>query len=409
MTVFDRRPALRWLVPVAVAAVVVGGGAAVGVDRRRAPTPALPPRTAAQLLVDVQNARLDGAVRHRRADAPTSACPSLPERSAAQRQLRPDLAGVRHRTRCGSGTPARTRRGSRCSARSASPTSSATARDVWTWSSQDNARHPPHRCRARPDGATAAARADRRRRMHPAAGGRRGAAAIDPTTKVTHRRHGRGRRPAPTSWCSSPEDAGSLVGSVRIAIDGESTSRCGCRCSPRAPPSRPSRSASPRSTSTRPDASRVPVQPAARRQGHRAGDAAGQAGRATRRHGADAGPPAADGRRHRLDVGWWPHGRRHGLDRRVVVGHGAGAATGSGAGALRQLARAAARGCCRQVSGALGHGPRCCSGTLFSRPCSPTTAGCAVGAGADAGRPCYAGAGAAVDDRRRGAIAHRPG
>jgi outer membrane lipoprotein-sorting protein len=50
---------LRWLVPSAAAVVVIGGGAAAGTIAASA-DPSLPPRSAAQLLVDVQNAKVDG-------------------------------------------------------------------------------------------------------------------------------------------------------------------------------------------------------------------------------------------------------------------------------------------------------------------------------------------------------------
>ncbi|MET8151585.1 outer membrane lipoprotein carrier protein LolA [Actinoplanes sp. NPDC049668] len=59
MSVFRSRPALRWLVPAAAAAVVIGGGAAAGTIVANA-EPSLPERSAAQLLVDVQNAKVDG-------------------------------------------------------------------------------------------------------------------------------------------------------------------------------------------------------------------------------------------------------------------------------------------------------------------------------------------------------------
>jgi outer membrane lipoprotein-sorting protein len=50
---------LRWLVPSAAAVVVIGGGAAAGTIAAVA-DPSLPERSAAQLLVDVQNAKVDG-------------------------------------------------------------------------------------------------------------------------------------------------------------------------------------------------------------------------------------------------------------------------------------------------------------------------------------------------------------
>ncbi|AGL18080.1 sigma-E factor regulatory protein RseB domain-containing protein [Actinoplanes sp. N902-109] len=59
MSMFKSRPALRWLVPAAAAVVVIGGGAAAGTIAASA-DPTLEPRSAAQLLVDVQNAKIDG-------------------------------------------------------------------------------------------------------------------------------------------------------------------------------------------------------------------------------------------------------------------------------------------------------------------------------------------------------------
>src|SRR5919112_5700154 len=59
VSVFRSRPALRWLVPSAAAVVVIGGGAAAGTIAAVA-DPSLPERSAAQLLVDVQNAKVDG-------------------------------------------------------------------------------------------------------------------------------------------------------------------------------------------------------------------------------------------------------------------------------------------------------------------------------------------------------------
>src|ERR1041384_6322430 len=59
VSVFRSRPALRWLVPSAAAVVIIGGGAAAGTIVASA-DPSLPERSAAQLLVDVQNAQVDG-------------------------------------------------------------------------------------------------------------------------------------------------------------------------------------------------------------------------------------------------------------------------------------------------------------------------------------------------------------
>jgi outer membrane lipoprotein-sorting protein len=59
MTAFFRRPALRWALPLLAALLLVSGGSVVGLLTANA-RGGLPERTAAQLLVDVQRARLDG-------------------------------------------------------------------------------------------------------------------------------------------------------------------------------------------------------------------------------------------------------------------------------------------------------------------------------------------------------------
>jgi outer membrane lipoprotein-sorting protein len=60
MSMWTRRPALRWLVPGVTAALVVGGGAAASAIAA-SDDPDLPPRSAAELLVDLQTAQI-GAV-----------------------------------------------------------------------------------------------------------------------------------------------------------------------------------------------------------------------------------------------------------------------------------------------------------------------------------------------------------
>jgi len=59
MSIFERNPALRWAVPAVTAVALVGGGTAIG-GLPAIAGDGLPARTAAQLLVDVQQARLDG-------------------------------------------------------------------------------------------------------------------------------------------------------------------------------------------------------------------------------------------------------------------------------------------------------------------------------------------------------------
>src|SRR5262249_1030786 len=60
MSIFTSRPALRWGVPVVVFGAVIGRGAAAPTLGASA-EPSVGARTAGQLLVDLQTARLDGA------------------------------------------------------------------------------------------------------------------------------------------------------------------------------------------------------------------------------------------------------------------------------------------------------------------------------------------------------------
>ena len=59
MSIFEKTPALRWAVPAVTAVALVGGGSAIGGLHASAGSGLLA-RSAAQLLVDVQQARLDG-------------------------------------------------------------------------------------------------------------------------------------------------------------------------------------------------------------------------------------------------------------------------------------------------------------------------------------------------------------
>ena len=59
MSILEKTPALRWAVPAVTAVALVGGGSAITGIHAIAGT-GLPARSAAQLLVDVQKARLNG-------------------------------------------------------------------------------------------------------------------------------------------------------------------------------------------------------------------------------------------------------------------------------------------------------------------------------------------------------------
>jgi outer membrane lipoprotein-sorting protein len=60
MSILDRTPAVRWAVPVAVAALLIGGGAVVGTVTAGAAGTPLPARSAAQLVADVHASEITG-------------------------------------------------------------------------------------------------------------------------------------------------------------------------------------------------------------------------------------------------------------------------------------------------------------------------------------------------------------
>jgi outer membrane lipoprotein-sorting protein len=219
VSVFRSRPALRWLVPSAAAVVVIGGGAAAGTIVASA-DPSLPERSAAQLLVDVQNARVDGlsGTVVQTADLGLPALPGITGGAngaaggtdlsrlitgsntarvwyAGEDKVRLALLGTLGETDV-------VRNGS----------------DVWVWRSRDNAAShlkipagADRKPEALPTGLPAT----------PQAAADAALAAIDPTTSVTTTGSAEvAGRPA-YELVLAPKDTASLIGQVRLAIDAE--------------------------------------------------------------------------------------------------------------------------------------------------------------------------------------------
>ncbi|MFJ6196949.1 outer membrane lipoprotein carrier protein LolA [Micromonospora sp. NPDC092111] len=219
MSVLKSRPVLRWLVPLAAAVTVVGGGAAIGTFAANA-EPALPPRSAAQLLVDLQTARLDGlsGTVVQRADL------GLPPLAGL---VGGDLTGLltgTHTLRVWYSGPDRHRialldtLGERDLIRS--------GRDVWSWDSKANtATH-----RTLPEsvgkatecavpGTCAGAGGTSALPATPKEAADRALAAIDPSTLVTTGRSATVAGRDAYELVLTPRDEASLVHQVRIAID----------------------------------------------------------------------------------------------------------------------------------------------------------------------------------------------
>ena len=209
-------PVVRWLVPVSVAAVLGGGGAAVGVFSAAA-GPSLPPRSAAQLLVDLQTSRLGGlsGTVVQRADLGLPALAGLGAESASglgalvagSTTLRVWYAGPDQARVAVQGTLGETdiiRDGA----------------DVWTWSSRaDEAQHLvlPEETQ----GTDAAGAGPQDLAMTPQQAADRALAAIDPSTEVSVGRAATIAGRDAYELVLRPRDTTSLVGQVRIAIDAE--------------------------------------------------------------------------------------------------------------------------------------------------------------------------------------------
>lgn len=131
--IFDRRPATRWLVPVLVAVLMLAGGSVASALTTAVRDP-LPERSAAEILVDVQEATLDGfsgTVEHS-ADLGLPALPGAGGRGGADFSAL--LAGS-HTLRVWYADPAHVR-----VALLGDESESALVRngaDLWTWSSRD--------------------------------------------------------------------------------------------------------------------------------------------------------------------------------------------------------------------------------------------------------------------------------
>ena len=214
MSVFRSRPALRWLVPSAAAVIVIGGGAAAGTVFASA-EPSLPARSAAQLLVDVQNAKVDG-LSGTVVETADLGLPAIAGLGAGSADITKLIAGSNTaRVWYAGETKARVALlgalGETDVIRNGS--------DVWLWKSADNsATHmtipagtqdkKPH---ALPTGVPST----------PQEAADAALAAIDPSTQVTTTGAASVAGRDAYELVLTPKDSASLVGQVRLAIDAE--------------------------------------------------------------------------------------------------------------------------------------------------------------------------------------------
>ena len=305
------------------------GGAAVGRARRRAwPPPAVVLRrrrviSAVPPTPDAAAAQRGPAAGRRarrqprrRCPAPscrppTSGLPALPGSSAARRRSASPRWSPAP-TRCGSGTPARTSSGSPCLGTLGESDVVRNGTDVWAWSSARTTPPPTTRCPPAHGDQARRASPRRSRRDDPAAGRRAALAAIDPTTTVTTDGTATVAGRAAYELVLAPKDPARWSARCGSPSTASSTSRSGCRSSPRA---RPTPAFEVGFTSVDFDdagAADFALHPAAGRHGHRARRCRARAGARRRRR-------LAHGRRSRrrtVDGGRAPGGRQ-GLDHRA--------------------------------------------------------------------------------------------
>jgi outer membrane lipoprotein-sorting protein len=216
MSIFSSRPALRWLVPVAVATAVVGGGAALGSITASA-APELPARSAAQLLVDVQTATLDGLSGTVRTNADLG-LPDLPSVGGQGSSSLNSLASGSHTLRVWYSGPDKARVALLGTLGESDIIRNGT--DLWTWDSHTNA--ATHRKVSTDDNAAVNKRNPADALGHtPQEAADLALKAIDPTTIVQTGSNARVAGRAAYELVLKPRDTQALIGEVRLAIDAE--------------------------------------------------------------------------------------------------------------------------------------------------------------------------------------------
>jgi outer membrane lipoprotein-sorting protein len=227
---FLRHPTLRWLIPLAV----VGGISltAAGVFSAQA-SPNLPPRTAAQLLADIETAQVNGMSGTIVANADLG-LPNLPNvggGSASSENLL-DLLRGSHTARVWYAGPTKQRIALLDAVGETDVFHNGT--DLWQWSSADKtAIHTQL-----PNGGENLFR-DHPTTLTPEQLAKEALDAIDPSTKVDTDANRRVADRAAYELVLTPKDTTSRIGSVHIAVDGEYKIPVGVQVFARGAPSSP--------------------------------------------------------------------------------------------------------------------------------------------------------------------------
>jgi outer membrane lipoprotein-sorting protein len=211
LSVLTNRPGLRWLVPASAAVAVLGGGLAIGAITAAA-DPSLPTRSAAELLTDLQGARLDGlsGTVVARADLGLPAI-AIPGNSAELGSL---VSGT-HTLRVWYSGPDHARVALLGTLGETDVITNGT--DLWVWSSKENkASHTtlPEKPAAPTPVPSASAFA-----MTPDALAKAALAMLGPSTEVTTDGSASVAGRDAYELKLAPRDPASLIGSIKVDID----------------------------------------------------------------------------------------------------------------------------------------------------------------------------------------------
>lgn len=216
MQIFTRRPALRWVAPLAVVAVVGGTGVLASTASAG---PKLEPKTAEQLLIDVQGARVDGlsGTVVQKADL---GLPALPAMGGADGSELTSLLSGSHTAKVWLAGEDKARLalvdddlGETDLIRDGS--------DLWSWSSEDN--EATHRTLPADAAGAHEAPESADAPQTPQEAARAALEAVGPSTVIsTDSAVQVAGRPA-YELVLTPEDERTLISAVKIAVDSETS------------------------------------------------------------------------------------------------------------------------------------------------------------------------------------------
>ena len=219
MSIFEKTPALRWAVPALTAVALVGAGSAIGGIHAVADA-GLPARSAAQLLVDVQQARLDGlsGTVVQKSDLGLPSLPGLGGTSSVASADLTSLISGTHTMRLWVAGPDSARMALLGTLGESDVIYNGS--DLWVWASQDRtAKHYvlPAGSTSR---TTAGAPGSATLPTSPQAAADQALAAISGSTQVTTSGTATVAGRSAYELVLKPKEMMSLVDQVRIAIDG---------------------------------------------------------------------------------------------------------------------------------------------------------------------------------------------